>query len=151
MYLFGFFHNCFLKKFYFEVSAYLYWKHKQFKLTIYWEKLILFCLLIIPFLQLMVIQLILDPKTTTNIQNIGLVSVSWVSRNIWRDWNQEYGRETRPVSWSRISTAATSARSHLIFVFSKLVLKIPPFCLFCTSFSCLWCSLFFQSWISRVW
>ena len=108
MYPFRIFHDFFLKKFYFEVSVYLHWKHKQFELTIYWEKLILFNLLINP---LMVIQLILGPKLLWHykcIQNIGLVLVSWVSRNIWRDWNQENGPETRPVSWSRISAAATN-------------------------------------------
>ena len=34
--------------------------------------------------------------------------VSWVSRNIWRDWDQENDPETRPVWWSRISAAATN-------------------------------------------
>ena len=53
-----------------------------------------------PLLQLMAIQLISGSNTT--------LEVSWVSRNIWRDWNQENGPETRPVSWSRISAAGTS-------------------------------------------
>ena len=45
---------------------------------------------------------------------IELASVSWVSRNNWRDWNQEKGPETRPVSWSRISAAGTT--SHQIMI-----------------------------------
>ena len=42
-------------------------------------------------------------------ENIALASVSWVSWNIWRDWNHKNYPETRPVSWSRISAAGTSA------------------------------------------
>ena len=33
--------------------------------------------------------------------------VSWVSWYIWRDWNHENISETRPVSWTCISAAAT--------------------------------------------
>ena len=63
----------------------------------------------------MVIQLKLGSKTT--------LEVSWVSKNIWRDWNQENGPETRPVSWSRISAAATiiqyiQSSMHIISVIS---------------------------------
>ena len=57
-------------------------------------------------------------------KNIGLTSVSWVSQNIWRDWNQENGPETRPVSWSRISAAGTSTYIVLAYMWWPIFLKM---------------------------
>ena len=50
-------------------------------------------------------------------KNIGLALVSWVTQNIWRDWNYENGPKTRHVSQSRISAADTNPQSFVTKIY----------------------------------